>query len=111
MVVLIVYEVMKLNGGWPTRCQSSVSMCPDGGRGFSNDVKAGNVLNRIFLEPALPVIRSNDFIIEESRTVNKEPELFTFIKRYYNQTRLHSYNRYKTPNETEAALRNGALAA
>ena len=40
-----------------------------------------------------------------------EPELFTFIERYYNQTRLHSHNRYKTPNETEAALRNGALAA
>jgi putative transposase len=40
-----------------------------------------------------------------------EPELFTFIEHYYNQTRLHSHNSYKTPNETEAALRNGALAA
>jgi transposase InsO family protein len=40
-----------------------------------------------------------------------EPELFTFIERYYNQTRLHSHNRYRTPNETEAALRDGALAA
>jgi len=40
-----------------------------------------------------------------------EPEIFTFIERYYNQTRLHSYNRYKTPNETEADLRAGALAA
>jgi putative transposase len=40
-----------------------------------------------------------------------EPEMFTFIERYYNQTRLHSHNRYKTPNETEADLRNGALAA
>lgn len=25
------------------------------------------------------------------------PEMFTFIERYYNQTRLHSHNRYKTP--------------
>ena len=40
-----------------------------------------------------------------------EPELFTFIERYYNQTRIHSHNGYKTPNETEADLRNGALAA
>ena len=40
-----------------------------------------------------------------------EPELFTFIERYYNQTRLHSHNRYRTPNETENALRDGALAA
>jgi transposase InsO family protein len=40
-----------------------------------------------------------------------EPELFTFIERYYNQTRLHSRNRYRTPNETEADLRHGALAA
>jgi transposase InsO family protein len=40
-----------------------------------------------------------------------EPEIFTFIERYYNQTRLHSYNSYIPPNEVEAALRNGALAA
>jgi transposase InsO family protein len=40
-----------------------------------------------------------------------EPEMFTFIERYYNQTRLHSHNRYKSPNETEADLRVGALAA
>jgi putative transposase len=40
-----------------------------------------------------------------------EPEIFTFIERYYNQTRLHSHNRYKSPNETEADLRAGALAA
>lgn len=40
-----------------------------------------------------------------------EPEMFTFIERYYNQVRIHSYNRYKTPNETEADLRDGALAA
>jgi putative transposase len=40
-----------------------------------------------------------------------EPELFTFIERYYNQARLHSHNRYRTPNETEADLRNGVLAA
>jgi hypothetical protein len=29
----------------------------------------------------------------------------------YNQAKLHSYNRYKSPNETEADLRMGALAA
>ena len=40
-----------------------------------------------------------------------EPEMFTFIESYYNQTRLHSYNRYRTPNEVEADLRKGALAA
>ncbi len=40
-----------------------------------------------------------------------ETDLFTFIERYYNQTRLHSYNHYRTPNEVEADLRNGALAA
>ena len=40
-----------------------------------------------------------------------EPGMFTFIECYYNQTRLHSYNHYKTPNEVEADLRNGALAA
>jgi transposase InsO family protein len=46
------------------------------------------------------------------RTVtDAEPEMFTFIESYYNQTRLHSHNAYKTPNETEADLRNGALAA
>ena len=39
------------------------------------------------------------------------PEIFSFIERYYNQTRLHSHNGYRTPNETEADLRNGALAA
>jgi hypothetical protein len=40
-----------------------------------------------------------------------EPEMFTFIERYYNQTRLHSHNHYRTPNETEADLRDGAPAA
>ena len=40
-----------------------------------------------------------------------EPALFAFIERYYNPTRLRSDNRYKTPNETEAASRNRALAA
>lgn len=39
------------------------------------------------------------------------PELFTFIESYYNHTRLHSHNGYRTPNETEADLRKGALAA
>lgn len=40
-----------------------------------------------------------------------EPEIFMFIEGYYNQTRLHSYNGYRSPNEAEANLRNGALAA
>ena len=40
-----------------------------------------------------------------------EPEMFTFIESYYNQIRLHSHNDYRTPNETEADLRNGVLAA
>lgn len=40
-----------------------------------------------------------------------EQELLTFIERYYNQSRLHSHNDYRTPNETEADLRDGALAA
>ena len=40
-----------------------------------------------------------------------EPELFTFIERYYNQVRLHSHNNYRTPNEAESAMRNGARAA
>ena len=40
-----------------------------------------------------------------------DPELFTFIEKYYNQTRLHSHNDYRPPNEAEADLRNGALAA
>src|SRR5258708_2244505 len=61
-------DVRKLNGGYPTRCHSSVSMWPEGGRGFSNDVKAGKVLKRIIFDPALPVTRSNSFIIEARRT-------------------------------------------
>ena len=40
-----------------------------------------------------------------------EPELFVFIERYYNQTRLHSHNGYRPPNEVEACLRNRAMAA
>jgi putative transposase len=40
-----------------------------------------------------------------------EPELFAFIEKYYNQTRLHSHNDYRPPNEVEADLRNCALAA
>ena len=40
-----------------------------------------------------------------------EPELFTFIERYYNQIRLHSHNDFRPPNEAEADLRSGALAA
>ncbi len=40
-----------------------------------------------------------------------EPELFAFIERYYNQTRIHSYNAYRTPNEVEADMHHGALAA
>jgi len=37
--------------------------------------------------------------------------LFTFIESYYKQTRLHSFNDYRPPNEAEADLRNGAQAA
>ena len=40
-----------------------------------------------------------------------EPNLFTFIESYYNQTRLHSHNGHRPPNEVEADLRNGARAA
>ena len=40
-----------------------------------------------------------------------EPEIYRFIEGYYNQTRLHSHNRYRSPNEAEADRRNGALAA
>lgn len=40
-----------------------------------------------------------------------EHELFTFIEGYYNHVRLHSTNDYRTPNEAEADLRNGARAA
>src|SRR4051794_37553068 len=61
------HEVRKLNGGWPTRCQSSVSMWQEGAGGFPGDVNAGNVLNRMFREPAPPVTRSNSLIIEERR--------------------------------------------
>jgi len=43
--------------------------------------------------------------------IDGEPELFRFIEGYYNQKRLHSYNNYKTPNEVESDLRNGARAA
>ena len=43
---------------------------------------------------------------------DEEPkEVFTFIERYYNEIRLHSHECYKSPNETEADLRMGALAA
>jgi putative transposase len=39
------------------------------------------------------------------------PELHTFIESYYNAKRLHSTNNYRSPNETEADWRSGALAA
>lgn len=46
------------------------------------------------------------------RTVgDAEPEMFRFIEGYYNATRLHSRNNYRTPNETEADQRRVALAA
>jgi transposase InsO family protein len=46
------------------------------------------------------------------RTVDDaEPELFEFIEAYYNARRLHSYNDYRSPNETEADWRGEALAA
>jgi len=40
-----------------------------------------------------------------------EPALFTFIEAYYNSRRLHSTNDYRSPNDTEADWRRGALAA
>lgn len=40
-----------------------------------------------------------------------EPEIFMFIEGYYNQSRLHSHNGYRSPNRVEADLRNGAVAA
>jgi hypothetical protein len=43
--------------------------------------------------------------------VDGEHELFTFVEGYYTQTRLHSHNAYRTPNESEAELRNGARSA
>lgn len=39
------------------------------------------------------------------------PPLFAFIEAYYNATRLHSFNNYKSPNESEADWRIDALAA
>lgn len=39
------------------------------------------------------------------------PSLFGFIEGYYNATRLHSFNNYRSPNETEADWRIVALAA
>jgi transposase InsO family protein len=38
-------------------------------------------------------------------------DVFTFIETYYNATRIHSHNDYRTPNEVEADRRNGARAA
>jgi transposase InsO family protein len=40
-----------------------------------------------------------------------DAEIAAFIEPYYNHTRLHSHNGYRTPNEAEVDLRNGALAA
>jgi transposase InsO family protein len=40
-----------------------------------------------------------------------EPHLFTFIESYYNARRLHSYNDYLSPNETEADWRGQEAAA
>ncbi len=46
------------------------------------------------------------------RTVaDAEPEMFRFIEGYYNATRLHSRNEYRTPNEVEADQRRVSLAA
>jgi putative transposase len=40
-----------------------------------------------------------------------EPALFRFIEAYYNTTRLHSYNDYRSPIEAETAHRNLAVPA
>ena len=37
--------------------------------------------------------------------------LFGFIEAYYNATRLHSFNKFRSPNESEADWRTHALAA
>ena len=46
------------------------------------------------------------------RTVqDAAPNLWAFIESYYNARRLHSYNGYRSPNETESAWRRETLAA
>jgi transposase InsO family protein len=40
-----------------------------------------------------------------------EHELFSFIESYYNASRLHSHNDYRSPNETEADWRGRKVAA
>ena len=57
------YEVRK-RGEYPTRCHGSVSMCPPGFGGFSNDVNAGKVLNRNIFDPRPSVIFSSNRIID-----------------------------------------------
>ena len=44
-------------------------------------------------------------------TVEQESEMFAFIESCHNQVRLHARSHYETPNEVEADLRDGALAA
>lgn len=44
-------------------------------------------------------------------TDDAEPELFSFLEAYYNSTRLHSYNDYRSPNEAEADWRGKKKAA
>src|SRR5947209_2271000 len=61
------HDRRKLNGGCPTRCQSSVSMWHEGPGGFSGEVNAGKVLNRMCFDPAPPVMRSRRRIIEARR--------------------------------------------
>jgi transposase InsO family protein len=39
------------------------------------------------------------------------PETFTFIEGYYNASRLHSRNGYRSPNEAELAWRAERLVA
>ena len=57
------YEVRK-RGEYPTRCHGSVRMWPPGFGSFSNDVKAGKVLNRNILDPQPSVIFSSNRIID-----------------------------------------------
>ena len=40
-----------------------------------------------------------------------EPALAAFIDHWYNDERIHSYNQYRSPDETESRWRLDALAA
>ena len=66
-ILITNYYDARKSGECPTRCHGSVSMWPPGLGGFSNDVKAGKVLNRNILDPRPSVIFSSNRIIESMR--------------------------------------------